>query len=68
MRELVRSTRSGDYQDVPRPVAVMAKDFPSGATTGRHGHSRAQLLYATAGLMVATTEGEPGRSRRATPC
>lgn len=51
----MRSTRADDYQDVPRPVAVMAKDFPSGATTGRHGHSRAQLLYATAGLMVATT-------------
>jgi hypothetical protein len=55
MREVMRSTRADDYQDVPRPVAVMAKDFPSGATTGRHGHLRAQLLYATAGLMVATT-------------
>jgi len=51
----MRSTLAQDYQDVPRPVAVMAKDFPSGATTGWHGHSRAQLLYATAGLMVATT-------------
>jgi AraC-like DNA-binding protein len=52
----MRSTLADDYQDVPRPVAVMAKDYPSGATTGRHGHPRAQLLYATAGLMVATTE------------
>ncbi|HYG89190.1 MAG TPA: helix-turn-helix transcriptional regulator [Azospirillum sp.] len=52
----MHSTLADDYQDVPRPVAVMAKDFPSGATTGRHSHPRAQLLYATAGLMVATTE------------
>ncbi|WP_431858182.1 AraC family transcriptional regulator [Azospirillum sp.] len=53
----MRSTLADDYQDVPRLVAVMAKDFPSGAATGRHSHPRAQLLYATAGLMVATTEG-----------
>lgn len=52
----MRSTLTADYQDVPRPVAVMAKDFPPGATTGRHAHPRAQLLYATAGLMVATTD------------
>ncbi len=41
---------------MPRPVAVLAKDFAPGATTGRHSHPRAQLLYATTGLMVATTE------------
>ncbi len=52
----MRSTLADDYQNVPRPVAVMAKDFPSGVTTGRHGHPRAQFLYATAGLMVATAE------------
>ena len=53
----MRSTRADDYQDVPRPVAVMAKDFPAGATTGRHSHPRAQLLYATTRLMGATAEG-----------
>src|SRR3712207_677244 len=52
----MRSTQAADYQDVPRPVAVMAKDFASGSTTGRHSHPRAQLLYATAGLMIAATE------------
>lgn len=52
----MRSTRADDYQDVPRAVAVMAKDFAPGVTTGRHSHARAQLLYATAGLMVATAE------------
>jgi AraC-like DNA-binding protein len=49
------SRASDAYQDVPRPVAVMATDFSPGTTTGRHSHPRAQLLYATAGLMMATT-------------
>jgi AraC-like DNA-binding protein len=52
----MRSTRADDYQDVPRPVAVMAKDFAAGAATGRHRHNRAQLLYATSGLMIATMD------------
>lgn len=51
-----RSLQADDYQDVPRPVAVLAKDFASGTRTGAHSHPRAQLLYATAGLMVVTTE------------
>ena len=52
----MRSTEARDYQAVPRDVAVMAKDFAPGSTTGRHRHIRAQLLYATLGLMVAETE------------
>lgn len=52
----MRSTVAADYQDVPRPVAVMGKRFAAGAATGRHSHPRAQLLYAAAGLMTATTE------------
>jgi AraC-like DNA-binding protein len=52
----MRSTEARDYQDVPRAVAVMAKDFAPGSTTGQHSHTRAQLLYATAGLMIAETE------------
>lgn len=52
---VMRSTDSADYQDVPRPVAVMAKRFPQGASTGRHSHPRAQLLYAASGLMTAST-------------
>ncbi|WP_407525242.1 AraC family transcriptional regulator [Methylobacterium oryzisoli] len=51
----MRSDCSADYQDVPRPLAVMPKTYPAGATTGPHSHPRAQLLYATAGLMVAST-------------
>ena len=51
----MRSTSAADYQDLPRALVVLAKDFPAGATTSRHSHPRAQLLYATRGLMVATT-------------
>lgn len=52
----MRSTNSADYQHVPRPIAVMIKDFPSGTTTGRHAHARGQILYASSGLMIARTD------------
>lgn len=52
----MRSIDARDYQHVPRAVAVMAKDLASGVSTGRHQHERDQLLYATSGLMVATTD------------
>ena len=52
----VRSTDAADYQDVPRAVAVMPKHFAAASRTGRHSHLRAQLLYATAGLMMAAAE------------
>jgi AraC-like DNA-binding protein len=51
----MRSTKGGDYQFVPRPVAVMAKTFENGASTGEHNHPRGQVLYATTGLMLART-------------
>ncbi|MGU3361978.1 helix-turn-helix domain-containing protein [Methylobacterium sp. M6A4_1b] len=52
----MRSIRAEDYQDVPRAVAVMPKTFAAGSITDLHQHPRAQLLYATAGLMMATAE------------
>ena len=52
----MRSIRAEDYQAVPRAVAVMPKTFAAGSSTERHHHPRAQLLYATAGLMMATAE------------
>lgn len=51
----MRSTTAADYQFIPRPVAAMAKDFPSGHLVVRHSHPRAQLLYAVEGLLSATT-------------
>lgn len=53
---VARSTDAADYQDVPRAVAVMPKRFAAASLTDRHSHPRAQLLYATAGLMMASAE------------
>lgn len=51
----MRSQNAATYQDVARPIAVMAKPFPNGARTGWHAHARGQVLYATRGLMLAQT-------------
>ena len=53
-----RSTRPADYQRVPRPIAAMAKNFRDGWHVHPHSHERAQLLYASEGVMrVATANG-----------
>jgi AraC-like DNA-binding protein len=49
--------RSEDHeflQSVPRPVAAMAKSYPSGYPGHMHSHVRAQFLYAAAGTMKLT--------------
>lgn len=35
-----------------RDVSALEADYPDGASTGEHTHSRAQLLYAISGVMV----------------
>src|SRR5689334_22284264 len=50
-----RSTDPADYQDVPRPVAVMAKNVEDNHTTGWHRHKRGQLVFASSGVMVVKT-------------
>src|SRR5579883_2896496 len=50
-----RSIDPADYQDVPRPVAAMAKDFPDGSRVAPHRHRRAQLVFAARGVMVVWT-------------
>jgi len=45
-----------DILNVPRPIVAMAKEFPSGHVISRHKHSRAQLLYASSGVMTVGTE------------
>lgn len=53
-----RSIDPGDYQDVARPLAAMAKDFPGGHEIAPHRHKRAQLIFAAHGVMaVKTTQG-----------
>jgi len=51
-----RSTRSSDYQDVPRPVAALADEYPPGFVDPRHSHKRAQFLYAITGVISVTTD------------
>lgn len=41
--------------DVPRPVIARATDYPHGHLIPPHWHPRAQLLYATSGIMTVTT-------------
>lgn len=54
----VKSTNREDYQNVPRPVGAMAKNYGDGYVSRTHQHPRAQLLYAVTGVMeVATAEG-----------
>ena len=51
----MKSTSSKDYQDVPRPVGAMAKEYSDGYVRCMHRHARAQLLYAVTGVMEVTT-------------
>src|SRR5258705_11827477 len=55
-----KSTNPVDYQDVPRPVAVMAKNLGHNHTTGWHSHKRAQLVFASSGVMVVKTHEGTG--------
>jgi AraC-like DNA-binding protein len=50
-----RSTNSADYQFVPRIVTALSKDFGHGAVVAAHSHPRAQLVYATQGIMRVQT-------------
>jgi AraC-like DNA-binding protein/mannose-6-phosphate isomerase-like protein (cupin superfamily) len=51
-----RSTRANDYQNVPRPVAAMARDLPSSYEITWHSHPRFQLVYAVRGVMTVDTK------------
>lgn len=52
---MARSTNPADYQNVPRPISAMAKDFPDGDVIEPHRHPRGQLVFAAAGVMTVTT-------------
>jgi AraC-like DNA-binding protein len=52
----VKSINAADYQDVPRPVAALVREYDAGYTGERHAHQRAQLLHAIAGTMLVTAE------------
>jgi AraC-like DNA-binding protein/quercetin dioxygenase-like cupin family protein len=50
----IKSTDRADYQDTPRPIAGMAKDFADGSWIEPHCHPRAQLTWAVRGVMTVT--------------
>src|SRR6187551_1771374 len=50
-----RSNNPDDYQDLPRPLAVMAKDIAHGHTTDWHTHKRGQLVFTASGAIVVRT-------------
>jgi AraC-like DNA-binding protein/quercetin dioxygenase-like cupin family protein len=55
---MARSTDRNDYQDQPRPVGAMAKDFADGFFIPPHAHKRSQIIYASSGVMrVQTPQG-----------
>ncbi|MDF2097064.1 AraC family transcriptional regulator [Aquibaculum arenosum] len=41
--------------DSPGPVQPYARDYPAGWDTGLHSHRRAQLVFATSGVMTVST-------------
>ncbi|MDC7675661.1 AraC family transcriptional regulator [Asticcacaulis machinosus] len=52
----IRSTHGEDYQHVNRPIAVLIDEYPTGFVDPPHAHERAQLLYATEGVMTVITD------------
>jgi AraC-like DNA-binding protein len=50
----MKSNNREDYQDTPRPLAGIAKDFPDGSRIEPHYHPRAQLTWAVSGVMTVT--------------
>ena len=50
-----RSTRGDDYQDVPRPVAALADEYPPNSYDPPHTHKRGQLIYSITGVLVCST-------------
>ncbi|MEZ5669064.1 MAG: helix-turn-helix transcriptional regulator [Alphaproteobacteria bacterium] len=46
---------AAEQQSIPRPIALLSRDYRTGGRTGWHSHPRHQLLYAIEGLMTAET-------------
>jgi AraC-like DNA-binding protein len=55
---MARSTSAIDYQNVPRPVAAMARDLPPRHEIDWHQHPRFQVIYGTEGVMRVDTHDE----------
>lgn len=44
------------YEDLPQPVIAFTRELPAGSILPFHKHRRAQLVYASHGVMSVTTE------------
>jgi AraC-like DNA-binding protein len=60
-RQLLSQGRHAPRRDLPhdrvdRPLTGFARDYPDGEAVPRHVHERAQLLYATRGVMRIATD------------
>lgn len=53
---LVHQDPVSDVLSVPRPIVAMSKSFPHGHLIPYHLHERAQLLYASSGVMTVQTD------------
>lgn len=51
-----RSTHGVDYQHVPRSIGVLVDEIPQNFVDPPHAHERAQLIYASAGVISVMTE------------
>lgn len=51
---MAKSTNAADYQHTRRPIAGMPKDLPAGSAIPPHTHRRAQLTWASDGVMTVT--------------
>lgn len=49
-------TDPANYAEVPRAIVALATDYPAGYDIAPHRHTRAQLLYASEGVMTVTAE------------
>lgn len=50
-----RSSPGADLQRIPRPVVVLQEDYSKGFNHPPHSHERAQLIYASEGVMSVYT-------------
>lgn len=54
--KLMASKRTpAKLQDIPRPLAALADEYPAGHIEPSHWHRRGQLLYASKGVMSVLT-------------
>jgi AraC-like DNA-binding protein len=51
----MRNVQADDVEDTPRTVVAIGNDYPPAFELARHSHRRAQLLYASKGVVTVDT-------------